>query len=205
MKALLIVDVQNDFMPGGALAVPHSEVIIPIINQLQRQFDLIIATQDWHPRNHQSFASNHSGKKPFETIMLHGIEQVLWPDHCIQGSEGAEFYSKLESDRVETIFRKGTDPEIDSYSGFYDNKHRKSTGLSGYLKEKKVNEIYICGLCADICVYHTIKDALAEGFSCCLIEDATYPLNPLVFQNLKSELLDKGVRILTSEQLFSPL
>nr|WP_242604314.1 isochorismatase family protein [Legionella brunensis] len=129
MKTLIILDVQNDFLPGGSLAVPNSEVIIPIINELQPHFDLVIATQDWHPPNHKSFASNHSGRSSFEKIFLNEVEQTLWPDHCVQGSHGAEFHPQLATQAIEAIFRKGTTADIDSYSGFYDNGHDKSTGL----------------------------------------------------------------------------
>jgi nicotinamidase/pyrazinamidase len=195
MKALVIVDVQYDFMPGGALAVPQGNKIIPRINKLMKYFDLVVATQDWHPQNHKSFASNHQNKKPFDIINLHGIEQILWPDHCVQGSKGAEFPPDLDTNKIAAIFRKGMDPEIDSYSGFYDNGHLKSTGLSGYLKEKMITEIHFCGLASDICVYNTIKDSLNEGFFATLIEDASRPLNADVFAMLKNELTEIGVVI----------
>lgn len=201
MKTLVIVDVQNDFIPGGALAVAGGDSIVPLINQLQKKFDLIVATQDWHPPGHASFASNHAGKNPFDKIDLHGIEQVLWPNHCIQGSEGAYFHRDLDMKKVEAIFRKGMDPEIDSYSGFYDNDHQKSTGLAGYLREKGATEIYFCGLAADFCVYFSVKDALQEGFSVTLLEDATRPLDEEQFQNIKDELLQKGVKIMKCEEV----
>lgn len=201
MKALIILDVQNDFMPKGTLEVKNGDKIIPVINGLTKKFDLIVATQDWHPKNHNSFASNHPGKKPFETIQLYGIEQTLWPDHCVQGTPGAEFHPDLDTQCIATIFRKGMDLEKDSYSGFYDNYGQHSTGLAGYLKDREAKELYFCGLCADICVYFSIKDAIKEGFKCCLIEDATYPLNEDKFQKIKEELLKKGVRILKSSDL----
>lgn len=201
MKTLVIIDVQNDFMPNGALAVPNGDRIVPIINKVLGQFDLIVATQDWHPVNHKSFASNHIGKKPFETIMLGGLEQVLWPNHCVQGTVGAEFYPSLETRGIAAIFRKGMDLDIDSYSGFYDNGRQISTGLTGYLHDKGAKELYFCGLCADICVYFTIKDAINEGFRCSLIEDATCPLNELKFITLREELLYKGTKILKSVEL----
>ena len=202
MKALVIADVQNDFMPGGSLAVPHGDMIVPLINRLQKYFDLVVATQDWHPQDHKSFASNHKNKKAFEKIEIHGIKDTLWPDHCVQGTKGAEFHPDLETNKIAAIFRKGMDPEIDSYSGFYDNGHQKSTGLSGYLKEKGMTEIYFCGLAADICVYYTIKDSLKEGFSAILIEDATRPLNNDAFKSIKSELTKLGVRIINGNQNF---
>ena len=201
MKALVIVDVQNDFMPGGQLEVPQGNMIIPPINRLQKKIDLILATQDWHPQNHKSFASNHLNKKPFERIILNGLEQILWPDHCVQGTIGAEFHPELETYKIAAIFRKGMDPEIDSYSGFFDNGHKISTGLAGYLKEKEITEIYFCGLAADICVYYTIIDSLKEGFSATLIEDASRPLNNSDFTIIKKELTDIGVHIISSKEM----
>jgi nicotinamidase/pyrazinamidase len=201
MKGLVIVDVQNDFMPGGQLEVFGGNMIVPVINRLQKPFDLIVATQDWHPQNHKSFASNHPDKKPFEKIILNGLDQILWPDHCVQGSSGADFHPGLETDRIAAVFRKGMDPETDSYSGFYDNGHRISTGMSGYLKDKGINDIYFCGLAADICVYYTIKDAIKEGFSATLIEDASRPLNKDDFITIKKELRNLGVRIINTNEI----
>ncbi|KGP62952.1 isochorismatase [Legionella norrlandica] len=201
MKTLIILDVQIDFMPGGALAVPKGDIIVPVINSMLHHFDLIIATQDWHPPNHMSFASNHLGKKPFEKIKVGEMEQTLWPDHCIQGSVGAQFHPQLNTDPIETIFRKGTDPNIDSYSGFYDNLHQKTTGLAGYLREKGTEKLYFCGLCADICVYFTIKDAFNEGFSCCLIEDSTQALVIEDFIKIKKEFIEQGIDIIESRNL----
>ena len=201
MKALLLVDVQNDFMPGGSLEVPYGAMIVPLINRLQKYFELVVATQDWHLQNHKSFASNHSNKKPFDKINLNGIIQILWPDHCVQGTKGAEFHPDLEINKIAAIFRKGMDPEIDSYSGFYDNGHQISTGLSGYLKEKGITELHFCGLAADICVYYTIKDAIKLGFSATLIEDASRPLSIDGFNSIKKELTDMGVRIIGSHEV----
>ncbi|MDT0642067.1 bifunctional nicotinamidase/pyrazinamidase [Zunongwangia sp. F363] len=201
MKALLIIDVQNDFMPGGALAVPEGDKIVPIINRLQEKFDLVIATQDWHPKEHASFAKSHPGKKEFEKIDLDGIEQILWPEHCVQNSEGAAFHKNLKTSKIEAIFRKGTNPGIDSYSGFYDNAHLKSTGLSGYLKEKGVKEIYFCGLAAEFCVFFSVKDALKEGFSATLIEDATRALDNAEFEEAKQEIIENGGKIVDSETI----
>ena len=203
MKTLIIIDVQNDFMPGGSLAVPGGNIIVPVINRIQSHFDLILATQDWHPFNHKSFASNHYGTKPFDRIVLHGSLQTLWPDHCIQGTHGAELDKTLDSDRIAGIFRKGMNPEVDSYSGFYDNNHQLSTGLSGYLKDKGVNEICFCGLAADICVYYTILDSILEGFSATFIEDASSPLYPDKLDDIKCELAKVGVRIINSNELVS--
>jgi nicotinamidase/pyrazinamidase len=201
MNTLIIIDVQNDFMPGGSLAVTKSDLIIPVINALQTKMDLVIATQDWHPANHKSFASNHSNKKPFEKIIFAEKEQILWPDHCIQGTVGAEFHPQLEIRPIEAIFRKGTNPEIDSYSGFYDNDHQKTTGLAGFLHEKKVSKLYFSGLCADICVYFTIQDALTEGFNCILVEDASCPLDINNYRKIKTELTQQRVKIVNSLEI----
>lgn len=198
MKALVIIDVQNDFIPGGALAVPEGFKIVELINRLQPKFDLVIATQDWHPDDHSSFAINHPGKKKFEKITWKGREQVLWPVHCLQNSWGAKLHPELKTAKIEAIFRKGTDPEIDSYSAFYDNGHQKTTGLAGYLKEKGVDELYFCGLAAEICVYFSVIDALDEGFESTIIEDATRALNPADFENAKKNILEKGGKITVS-------
>jgi len=203
MKTLIIVDAQNDFMPGGSLEVADGDAIIPVINNIQSKFDLIVATQDWHPANHKSFASNHPGKKPFDEIVLHGNNQILWPDHCVQDTEGAEFHPGLKTHGIEAILRKGMNTEIDSYSGFYDNNHEKNTGLAGYLREKGATDLYFCGLAADICVYFTILDALKEGFSTTLIEDATKALDKNRFEKQKKKLLDNGVKIITGENIKS--
>lgn len=201
MKILILVDVQNDFMPGGRLEIKQADQIVPVINRIQKQFDLVVATQDWHPQNHQSFASNHPGKKPFDRIQLQGTEQILWPDHCVQGSGGAAFHRDLETNRIAAIFRKGMNPEIDSYSGFYDNNHEVSTGMSGYLSEKGATEVYFCGLASDICVFHTIRDAIQEGFQAILIEDASQPLDPMNFIKMKEELTNWGAKIIHSSEI----
>lgn len=201
MRTLVIVDAQNDFMPGGALAVPQGDLIVPVINALQPRFDLVVATQDWHPPSHKSFASNHQGKSPFDVIDLNGLAQVLWPDHCVQASPGAQLHPGLHTEALEAIFRKGMDPEIDSYGGFYDNGHRKSTGLAGYLREKGANDLYFCGLAAEICVYYTLNDALRLGFAATLIEDATRPLNEQDFAETKKMMLRDGARIITARDI----
>lgn len=201
MKTLIIIDVQNDFVPGGALAVPDGDVIIPVINEMLPKFELVVATQDWHPAAHKSFASNHPGKDVFEVIELNGLEQKLWPDHCVQNTPGADLHSDLEVKPIEAVFRKGMDTEIDSYSGFFDNGHRKSTGLAGYLKEKGATELYFCGLAGDICVYFSIMDALKEGFSATLIEDAARPLDKEEFKQIKKKISDRGGRVISSKEL----
>ncbi len=199
MKTLVLIDIQNDFIPGGSLPVPEGDEIIPVVNKIQDKFDLIVATQDWHPQNHMSFASNHNGKAQFEETEVAGMHQILWPDHCVQGSAGAEFHPELVTKKVEAVFRKGMDPEIDSYSGFYDNGHKKSTGLAGYLRGKGATDLYFCGLAADVCVYFSIKDALQEGFSATLIDDATRALNDDKFSEMKKELRELGMKSIKSD------
>lgn len=203
MKTLVIIDMQNDFIPGGSLAVPEGDQIVVLINKLQEEFDLVIATQDWHPRDHSSFAANQPGKNEFEKIELHGLEQVLWPVHCVQNTEGAKFHPDLNTVKIETIFTKGTSKEVDSYSGFYDNAHLKSTGLAGYLKEKGAEELYFCGLAAEYCVHFSVMDALEEGFSAILIEDATRPLDVEDFKQAKENILKAGGKIIKSRELIS--
>jgi nicotinamidase/pyrazinamidase len=202
MKALLIIDIQNDFLPGGALAVPGGEEVIAVLNQLQPHFDVVVATQDWHPADHQSFASNHPGRKPFEVIQLQGHEQVLWPEHCVQGTPGAAFAPALQQNRVEAIFRKGMSPEIESYSGFHDNGHLKSTRLSEYLRSKEVTQVFVAGLAGDYCVYFTAKDALQEGFKTFLVEDACRPISQQGFDQAKADLKHRGGKIIQSSVLF---
>jgi nicotinamidase/pyrazinamidase len=172
MRALILVDLQNDFCPGGALAVKGGDQVIPVANELQKKFDLVVATQDWHPKDHGSFASNHAGKKPGDKIDLFGIEQILWPNHCVQGSKGAELHPRLEKAKIARIIHKGTDATIDSYSTFFDNGHRRSTGLESYLKKKGVNEVYLAGLATDYCVKYSALDAVKLGFKTHVILDA---------------------------------
>ena len=201
MNALIIVDVQNDFLPGGSLAVPDADTIIPIINKISENFDLVVATQDWHPEGHSSFASQHQGKEPFEQIELNGNAQTLWPDHCVQGSHGAEFDKNLNLKPVEAIFRKGTNLEIDSYSGFYDNNHEKSTALADYLRAKQIDEVYICGLAADVCVYFTALDALQEDFTTYLITDATKGLDDQAIAADLDDIKKKGGKLVEAKEL----
>ena len=172
MKALIIVDIQNDFLPGGALAVPQGDEIIPLANQLQKQFELVVATQDWHPSDHGSFAANHPGKKPGDRIMLDGIEQILWPMHCVQNTPGAEFAPGFTTKRVARVFQKGVDPKIDSYSTFFDNAHRRATGLGDYLKGRSIVDVFLCGLATDYCVKYSVLDARQLGFNAHVIIDA---------------------------------
>jgi nicotinamidase/pyrazinamidase len=177
MKTLILVDLQNDFLPGGALAVPEGDLIIPIANRLQPIFDLVVATQDWHPLEHGSFAAQYPGKKPGQVIELGGLPQVLWPTHCVQATSGAAFSPELNTRRISKTFYKGTDPQIDSYSGFFDNGHRKATGLGDYLQSQKVTQVYLLGLATDYCVKATALDAVALGFEVYLITDACRGVN----------------------------
>jgi nicotinamidase/pyrazinamidase len=172
MKALILVDIQNDFLPGGALAVPDGDAILAVANRLQGAFELVVATQDWHPANHGSFAVTHPGKKVFEQIELRGLPQTLWPMHCVQNTPGADLATGLKDEKIARVFPKGTDSGIDSYSGFFDNGHRKSTGLGEWLKEQGVDEVFVCGLATDYCVRFTALDAVKLGFRASVIEDA---------------------------------
>lgn len=172
MKALIIVDVQNDFCPGGALAVPEGDRVIEVINRIQPAFDLVVATQDWHPASHGSFAANYPDRHPGDQIELAGLPQILWPVHCVQDTPGAEFHPGLDRSRIARVFRKGTDPTVDSYSGFFDNGRRASTGLSEYLKDEGVTDVYVCGLATDYCVKATALDTVSLGFKTHLVEDA---------------------------------
>lgn len=195
-KALIIIDIQNDFLPNGKLAVNQGNEIIPIINNLQKKFDLIIATQDLHPANHKSFAANHKDKKEFEIIDLNGLPQVLWPIHCVQGTKGAELNSELNTDAISMIIRKGMDVETDSYSAFFDNDKRNKTGLHGYLQEHNISEVYVCGLAADYCVYYTAKDAANLGYTVFYIENATKFISEDSFQKAKKDLINLNVQFI---------
>lgn len=203
MKALIIVDVQNDFLPGGALEVADGDAVIPVINRIQNQFDYVILTQDFHPANHGSFASNHPGLRLFDVVKLAGLDQVLWPDHCIQGSSGAEFSMKLNIQQADAIFQKGTDPEIDSYSGFFDNGRRKATGLGDYLDARGVTEVFVCGLATDYCVKFTALDAISLGFETYLIEDASrgVDLKEGDVKKAIQEMKQAGIKVLQSKQI----
>ncbi len=200
MKALVLVDLQNDFCPGGALAVREGDEVIPVANRVQRQFDLVVATQDWHPANHGSFAANHDGRKPGEIIELNGLDQVLWPVHCVQNTPGAELVKELDTSRIEKVFHKGSDPGVDSYSAFYDNDHRVATGLGEYLKNKGVRQVYVMGLATDYCVKYSALDALAEGFDVYVIEDGCrgVELEPGDVDRALDRMRERGVVALDS-------
>lgn len=186
--ALLLIDVQNDFMPTGKLPVAEGDQIVPVINAMIDEYSLVVASQDWHPPSHLSFAANHEHKNPFEVITLEGLEQVLWPAHCIAGSSGADFHPRLEQTAIAAVFRKGMNPQVDSYSAFYDNGRRFNTGLAAYLTFHHIKQIHIVGLAADYCVYYTIKDALDAGFGVTLIANATRAINEQIAAKQQAEL-----------------
>ena len=197
MNALIIVDMQNDFIEGGALAVPGGKGLVPLINKLQPHFDLVVATQDWHPANHGSFAANHPGEKTYDVIDLDGLAQTLWPIHCVQNTPGADFAPGLDRSRWAAIFQKGTDPKVDSYSGFFDNGKRRATGLGDFLKKRGVDQVYVLGLATDYCVKFTALDSAALGFKTTLIEDASkgVDLHPGDVQKAIGEMGQAGVTI----------
>jgi nicotinamidase/pyrazinamidase len=169
---LLVVDVQNDFCPGGALAVEGGDEVVSVINRLGRGFPHVLMTQDWHPKEHKSFASSHPGRQPFETIEMPYGAQTLWPDHCVQGTAGADFHPELDLPKTELIVRKGFRPEIDSYSAFFENDHTTRTGLAGYLRDRQLRRLFVVGLATDYCVHYSAVDACKEGFETIVIEDA---------------------------------
>lgn len=201
--ALLIVDVQNDFIPGGALAVSEGDQVVPVINSIQHKFGTVIATQDFHPATHGSFAANHSGKTPGEFIDLNGLNQILWPVHCVQGSEGAEFHKDLNRENWAAIFQKGMNPEVDSYSGFFDNARRGDTGLGDFLKKKGIRTVFVAGLALDYCVKFTALDAVSLGFETYLIVDGTRAVNlrPADGDLAIREMESAGVKIIKSNEL----
>lgn len=208
MKALILVDIQNDFCPGGALAVPKGDEVVAVANQqFTDQFDKIAITKDWHPSNHGSFAANHEGKKLYETIDLNGLPQTLWPVHCVEETNGARLHAGLtylfDNDEFGLdmrVFRKGTDPTIDSYSGFYDNGHKKSTGLSEWLKTQEVTDVYIMGLATDYCVKFTALDAVKERFKTYLILEGCRGVNlsPNDSEKAVAEMIAAGVIVISS-------
>lgn len=202
MKALLIIDVQNDFCSGGALEVPRGDTVVPVINKLSEHFDHVIQTQDWHPKGHSSFASSHKGRKPFETIEMPYGKQVLWPDHCVQDSKGADFHPDLVTTKSQLIIRKGFRKEIDSYSAFYENDDKTSTGLTGYLNERGIDHLFACGLATDFCVKWSVVDGLKEGFKVTVLEDAVkgIDMEGSVAESW-NEMEDAGAERITSEQI----
>ena len=199
---LIVVDVQYDFLPGGALAVPDGDAVIEPINRLAQAFRHVVLTQDWHPAGHASFASSHSGRQPFETTELSYGTQVLWPDHCIQGTSGAEISRDLGIPHAQLVIRKGHNPKIDSYSGFMEADRKTSTGLAGYLKERGFRRVFCAGLATDFCVAWTALDAQAAGFDTYLIEDASRPIDANGSLAQAREDLDAaGVQVIGSAQV----
>lgn len=205
MRALILVDIQNDFLPGGALAVPDGDQVIPLANALMDHYDLVVATQDWHPPDHGSFAVNRGGEVG-QQAELGGLPQVLWPVHCVQGSPGAELAADLRRDKIQAVFTKGEDPDVDSYSGFFDNDKRQATGLGEYLQQQGVTEVHIAGLATDYCVKFTALDAVGLGFRTALIEDASrgVDLQAGDVQRTIGELRQQGVVVLCSAQILDP-
>ena len=207
MKALILVDIQNDFLPGGALAVPSGDAVIPIANRLLAAFPLSVATQDWHPPEHRSFARHHPGKKHFDQVQLNGLPQTLWPSHCVHHSTGAELSPALHREKIAKIFPKGTHPDIDSYSGFFDNGHRAATGMGDWLKAQHVTEVFVCGLATDYCVKFTALDAVALGFKTHVILDACrgVNLNPTDVADAVEEMKRAGVLVTDSHSIIRQL
>ncbi len=202
MDALLVTDVQNDFCPGGALAIPDGDRVVPVINRLTELFEVVLHTQDWHPAGHHSFASSHKDKEPFDVIPLDYGDQVLWPDHCVQGTDGAAFHPELNITRSQLVLRKGFRKEIDSYSAFFENDQKTVTGLGGYLRNRGIKTLYVTGLAADFCVKWTVLDAMKEGFHVNIVEDAVrgIDLDGSLKQAWK-EMLGAGARKISSDTL----
>lgn len=200
--ALLIIDLQNDFCTGGALAVPEGEAIVPVVNKLIDRFPHALATQDWHPEGHLSFASSHKDQTPYGTVKLSYGEQVLWPDHCVQGENGSILHKDLNKSALELILRKGFRKEIDSYSAFFENDKSTSTGLSGYLKEREIERVFLCGLATDFCVYYSAIDAIKQGFETFVIADACRAIDlDGSLAKAMTHMRESGVEILSSDEL----
>ena len=203
MDCLILVDLQNDFMPGGALAVPRGDEVVDIANRLCRRFGYVVASQDWHPRDHKSFASQHVGRTPGDVIDLNGVNQILWPDHCVQGSAGAAFHDCLDRTRVSAIFQKGTDGELDSYSTFFDNAHRRSTGLGEHLRDCGVSSVYLLGLATDYCVKFSALDAISLGLRTYVVREGCrgIDLSPGDIERAWDEMQAAGVTIVSERSL----
>jgi len=202
-KALVIIDVQNDFCPGGSLAVPEGDRVVPYINTIMPVFDTVIATQDWHPASHGSFASTHPGKKPFETGAVSGIEQTLWPDHCVAGTAGAELHPALRTEPVGLILRKGMNVHVDSYSAFTENDRTTRTGLHGYLSALGIKTVCLCGLATDFCVYYTAMDSVNLGFRTVVVLDACSGID-LPAGNVKrciEDMKSHGISISSTQEI----
>lgn len=200
MNALILVDIQKDFVPGGALAVGEGDRVVPVANRLMARFRLVVATKDWHPADHRSFASQHPGRRVGEMIELDGLKQVLWPDHCVEGTPGAEFVNGLSPSGIHRVFEKGTNRAIDSYSGFFDNGRRQSTGLGDFLRRQGITDVFVMGLATDYCVKFTALDAVELGFSTHLVLDGCrgVELNPGDVDRALEELRHAGVQVTDS-------
>jgi len=203
MRALLLIDIQNDFMPFGSLPVTDGDGVVPVANAIAPSFDLVVATQDWHPAGHASFASSHPGHAQGEVIDVGGAPQVLWADHCVQNSPGASFHSGLDVAAIDALIRKGTDTAIDSYSGFFDNNHAKDTGLAAYLQERGVDEVWIAGVATDYCVKYTALDGRREGFAVVVVQDGcrAVDLAPDDGDRALEEMAAAGCRLTGSAEL----
>lgn len=203
MNALIIVDMQKDFMPGGALPTKEADQIISLINELMEKFSLIVATKDWHPKDHIGFAANHPGKNQGEVIEIDGIQQILWPIHCVQETAGAEFADGLDLSKIKQIFFKGVDPKIDSYSTFFDNAHQRETGLGDFLKSQGVQDVTIVGVATEYCVLYSALDAVELGFRVTVVRDACKPINLRTNDEREALALMKkrGVHVVTSNEI----
>jgi nicotinamidase/pyrazinamidase len=202
-KALIVIDVQNDFCLGGTLAVNYGDKIVPVINSIMDKFNVIIGTQDWHPQTHVSFASNHKGKNVYDQIDADGIMQTLWPDHCVQGTRGADFHKNINNNKFNCIIRKGANPKIDSYSAFLDNDKKTATGLHGYLDAHDVKDVYLCGLATDYCVYFSAMDSIKYGFDTFVLLDACRGID-VPEGNINScvkEMTGKGIKVINTSDL----
>ena len=202
-RVLLVIDVQNDFCPGGSLAVEDGDEVVPVVNRIMPAFSRVVASQDWHPPGHVSFASAHPGQRPLDVVDAGGIEQVLWPDHCVQGTRGAELHPRLETGRIGLLLRKGMRPGLDSYSAFFENDHRTDTGLRHYLKGLSLREVFVCGLATDYCVFSSAMDARKLGFQVTLVRDACrgvgFPEGSI--QRAVDVMLKAGVRLTNSSEI----
>lgn len=203
MKALIIVDVQNDFCEGGALAVQSGSLVVPVINAMLPGFDVVVATQDWHPGNHGSFAANHAGARVGDMGVLGSLPQMMWPVHCVQNTRGAEFHPGLDVSGLDATIQKGTDPLVDAYSGFFDNGRLHATGLAQFLQSRGIGQVFICGLATDYCVKWTALDAISLGFETYVISDATRGVNlsPLDSENALLEVVAAGGHVVSSAQI----
>ena len=204
MRALLVVDIQNDFMPGGALGVKNGDALIPLINDLMDKFSLVVASQDWHPYDHMSFAKNHC-KEVGEIVEINGDKQILWPVHCVEHTCGSELAPGLDVEKIDKIFIKGTDKWIDSYSAFFDNQRKKSTGLSEYFLKQRVKEVYLVGLTTEYCVRNSAIDAHDLGLEVYVIADACRPVNlsPNDESDAFEEMRNRGINIITSDKIMN--